>query len=337
MALRRRLVAGERVAARVALLLRVLAEPLELLGRVARRRPDRRVCREEEGADHDRGHSEHGRREPALREREDEEPERESGKRRTRVRVEQCDVEQDGEQAPPHAERAADDVDERDDEHVRARERREERGDEPTDRVLLVARVEDPVLRQSREPLVIEPELLPVPPRNAGVAPRLQGDEGEVGQPDDRDDDRRQRDQPSDPASFLPGDRSEPAEHVRRNWKEVVPEGEQLSARRGPAPEHVLRNGPVDEDHRGVGCGEDVGRPERREAAHLPRHHDEGNQEQRLLPRRDDVEGRAANAEIPQLRHHDVVQDQPNDEDSDRDRGETTSANRRSPPGSARG
>ena len=50
-----------------------------------------------------------------------------------------------------------------------------------------------------------------------------------------------------------------------------------------------------------------------------------------------DVERRPADTEIPELRHERVVEHEPGDEHRDRDTGEPTGANRRSPPASARG
>ena len=173
-ALRRRVVARQRVAALVTCLLGVLAEPLELLWRVARRRPDRRVRDEEERDDDDGRSGDRNGRYPPLRERENDEPEDERAECRTCVRVQQRDVEEKCEQPPPPAERAAEDVDERDDERVRTRERRQERRNEPPDRIVFVGRVVDPVLRKAGQPLVLQPELLAIPTRHTRVAPRLQ-------------------------------------------------------------------------------------------------------------------------------------------------------------------
>ncbi len=285
----------------------------------------------------DRCDSEHGRRDAPLREREHHEAQGERGQCGARVRVEEGDVEEDRKQSPPPAERPARDVDERDDEHVRARERREKRRDEPPDRVVLVAAVVDPVLGESGQPLVVETELLAVPPRHAGVPPCLERDEREVGEPDDRDDDRRQRDEPADPAAFLPGEGGETAEPVRRDREQVMPKREQLAPSRRLAAENVLRDREVDDDHDRVGDREDVRGLDGREVTHVPRDHQEGDEEKRLLPGRDDVERRPANPEVPELRHDGVVEHEPDDEERDRDPGEPPRANRRSPPVSARG
>ena len=95
--------------------------------------------------------------------------------------------------APP-----GDEVEEHDHEHVRGRERAEERRAEPADRVLLVARVQNPVLRQAREARAVdEPELLLEPAGHARVAPPLERHEVDVDEPPgrdrDRDADERQR------------------------------------------------------------------------------------------------------------------------------------------------
>ncbi len=165
------------------------------------------------------------------------------------MRVEEGDVQHGRRHCPPPTERTAHDIDERDDEHVRARERREERGDEAPDRIVLVAGVEDPVLRQSRQALVIQAELLAIPAGYPRVAPRLQRDECEVREPDDRHDDGRQGDQAADATPLLPGETSQAAERVRGDREEVMAKREELTSRGRPSAEHVLRDRPVDEDH----------------------------------------------------------------------------------------
>ena len=101
MALGRSLAASERVAAGVALLLGVISREFELLRRVARRGADRGVGGEEERGGGDRGGRQGGGSDPLLREREDDEPERERGECGAGVRVEERDVEKQAEQAPP--------------------------------------------------------------------------------------------------------------------------------------------------------------------------------------------------------------------------------------------
>ena len=90
-----------------------------------------------------------------------------------------------GSDGPPGA-AARDEVEEDDHEDVRGRERAEEGRDEPADRVLLVTRVQDPVLRQAGEAAVDEPELFLVPAGHPRVAPPLERDEVDVGEAPDR-------------------------------------------------------------------------------------------------------------------------------------------------------
>ena len=117
----------------------------------------------------------------------------------------------------------------------------------------------------------------------------------------------------------------------------MVTEREQLSARGRLAAENVLRDEPVDGDDDGVARREDIRGRDCRLAAHVPGDDEQRDEKDRLLPRRGDVEPRSAHAELPQLRHGDVVQGEPHDQDADRDRYEATGANRRSPPASCRG
>ena len=109
-------------------------------------------------------------------------------------------------------------------------------------------------------------------------------------------------------------------------------EREELATGRRLATEHVLRDQPVHEDDRQVARREDVGDLHGRLVSHVPRDDEERHEKQGFLPGCDDVERRSAHAQFPQLRHRDVVQDEPDDEDADRDRGEAACANRRSPP-----
>jgi hypothetical protein len=80
------------------------------------------------------------------------------------VGEEEPGVQEEGSKSPPPAKRAAQNEDQSDDQHVRAGEGREEGGDETPDRIVLVSGVVDPVLGETREALVVEPELLAVPP-----------------------------------------------------------------------------------------------------------------------------------------------------------------------------
>jgi hypothetical protein len=84
--------------------------------------------------------------------------------------------------SPPHRE-----DEEHGDERVGGRQRAEKRRHEPPKRIRLVAGVVHPVLGKTGEPPVVEPELLAVPARHAGVAPPLQRHEVDVEQPPERD------------------------------------------------------------------------------------------------------------------------------------------------------
>ena len=117
----------------------------------------------------------------------------------------------------------------------------------------------------------------------------------------------------------------------------MVAECQKLTPRRRRAAEHVLRDREVDDDDDRVDGREDVRRHERREMPHVPRDHDEREEQEHLLPGGDDVERRATDAEIPELGHRGVVEHQADDEHGDRDPGESAGANRRSPPDSVPG
>ena len=83
------------------------------------------------------------------------------------------------------------------------------------------------------------------------------------------------------------------------------------AARRRVAAEPVLRDQGVEQDDGRVHEREVVGRRRlERDAALAPDDRAEREREQHLLPGRDDVEREAADAEVPQLRHHEVVQRQ---------------------------
>ena len=98
--------------------------------------------------------------------------------------------------------------------------------------------------------------------------------------------------------------------------------GKELTAVGRGAVEPALRQEPVEQHERGVRERKPVGpEPER----HRPRgeeRHREGGGEQHVLPGGDDVERRTADAGIPQLRHHQVVRREPDDQDGERDPGE---------------
>jgi hypothetical protein len=113
----------------------------------------------------------------------------------------------------------------------------------------------------------------------------------------------------------------------------MVAEREELPASGRLAAEDVLRNQPVQADDCRVARGEHVCGLDGRKTAHVPRDHEQRDEDERLLPRGDDVERRSAHAEVPQLRHRRVVDDQSDDQNACRDPDEPARANRRSPPG----
>ena len=125
----------------------------------------------------------------------------------------------------------ADEEEQDDDERVRRRERAQERRDEPPHRALLVG-VQDPVLGEAREAPVGEPELLLEPAGHAGVAPPLERHEVDVDEPPDREPARRRRRASARSASTTCGRAEQPAEEVRAERQQVVPERVQLAARR---------------------------------------------------------------------------------------------------------
>ena len=99
----------------------------------------------------------------------------------------------------------------------------------------------------------------------------------------------------------------------------LVPQGVQLAPRGRLAVEPALRHEPVGDDDHAVGEGEPVGPEEVGERARDREGGDEGDEEQRLLPRGDDVQRGVAHAGLPEEGHREVVQRQPDDEDEQRD------------------
>ena len=192
--------------------------------------------------------------------REHDEPEREREVRGPRMRPEKAGVGDDRRGDRPPRPPPGDEEEQDDHEHVRGRERAEEGRDEPPDRVVLVARVEDPVLRQPAEPLVDEPELLLEPARHARVAPPLQRHEVDVGEAPERERRPRRRRAASESRRQATGvEHEQPAEEVRGDRDQVVARGEELAALRRLAVEPALREEPVEEDERRVDEREPVG------------------------------------------------------------------------------
>ncbi len=233
--------------------------------------------------------------------------------------VEKPRVQEQADERPPPPERPADDEDEADDERVRARVRGEEGRDEAPQRAVLAARVVDPVLGKPGQALVVQSELLAVPAGNAGLAPGLELDERQVDETDDRDPGRDERDDRSDAAPVAPPDGRQPAERVAGDRQEVVPEREELPARRRLAAEPVLRDHRVQDDDERVAHREHVRRHGAPTTAHLHGDDDERDEEQRLLPGGDGVQRSAANAELPELREERVVEREPDEQRGERE------------------
>ena len=95
----------------------------------------------------------------------------------------------------------------------------------------------------------------------------------------------------------------------------MVPGGEELAALRRLAVEPALRQQPVEEDERRVDEREPVGPEPERQRARAEDRDGERGREQHVLPGGDDVERGAADAGVPELRHDEVVEREPDDED----------------------
>ena len=143
-------------------------------------------------------------------------------------------------------------------------------------------------------------------------------------------------DRPAEPAPVGVAERDPAAEEVGGDGDQVVAEAEEDAARGRVAAEPVLRDHGVDEDERRVDEREPVGRRRlERDPAPPPDDRAEREREQHLLPGGDDVEREVADAEIPELRHREVVERQRDDEGVERPLG--SSVNQRRPPASGRG
>ena len=204
----------------------------------------------------------------------------------------------------------------RDHEQVGRGERREERrGEAPEDNV--AALVVDEILRQPREPLVGEAELVLVP--TACVPPERERDQIDVEQADRGHAGRRREDRSNQRGTFCGGEREEAAERVRLDRQKIVARGVDDTRVRRSAAERRLRDQAVDDDEAREREREPVAedRPERPR----PGGNRGGNEcarEQDVLPRRENGERTAAYAGAPELRHHDVVQREADDEDVQR-------------------
>ena len=140
-------------------------------------------------------------------------------------------------------------------------------------------------------------------------------------------------------APLAPPRREQPPERVGRDREQVVTQREQLPSRGRLAAQRVLRDQGVDDDDDRVDGRKKVDRPKRGTAAHGPRRKSDAEKQQRFLPGRDDVERRAAHAEVPELRHGRVVERKPDHQGDEREGGEPLRErlSQRSPPTSARG
>ncbi len=98
-----------------------------------------------------------------------------------------------------------------------------------------------------------------------------------------------------------------------------MPGGEELATLGGRPVQPALRHEPVEEHDHGVGEGEPVGPGPYRQRSGAEDRDGEGSGEQHVLPCGDDVERGAAKAHVPQLRHHEVVDGEPDDEHGERD------------------
>ena len=224
----------------------------ELGGREAGLGRDVRIGTDEEERRRDEDHG-GGDGPPApQRVAEHDQAERKRGDRRPRVREEQADREQRRQPGKPArvAPPRRGDKDRRQ-QHVRRRERAEERRDEPAQRPL-VAGVVDPVLGQAGEAAVLEPELLPEPAGHTRVAPGLQGDGVDVDQPPRRDDGGDAEDQPAGDPAIAGREGDAAAEEVAGDRGQVVPDPVEDPARGGVAAEPVLRDQRVEDDDRRV-------------------------------------------------------------------------------------
>ena len=155
-------------------------------------------------------------------------------------------------------------------------------------------------------------------PGNAGVAPRLERHGVDVDQPPGGKGGRKADECEPEPAPPRPFEHDEPAEDVGREREEVVAKRVELSARRRLAVEPRLREQPVGDDDCSVREGQPVG-PEQ------PRHGSRGGErehnrkrEQDVLPGGDRVERRVADPRLPEERHREVVEREPDGKDEQR-------------------
>ena len=197
------------------------------------------------------------------------------------------------------------------------RERREERRDEPPQR-MLVPRVVDEVLRQAREALVVEPELVREPARRARAAPPGERDRVDVDQAEGGD---------------APGrrERASRPDGARPRTREIEPAPEEVRARRAAgrgAPRGGRPGGSRRRRGRAAGSARRRRRARRRPArasrrapggTQRPPVADDEHEHRRASSTSFQAEttssARAADAGAVELGHHEVVEREPDDED----------------------
>ena len=101
----------------------------------------------------------------------------------------------------------------------------------------------------------------------------------------------------------------------------MVTERVELALGRRAAVEPRLGQQPVEDDQPAVRKREPVGPDELRQRARRPDRGDEGDDQHDLLPRGRDVERGVADTRLPEERHREVVEREPDDEDEQRHAG----------------
>ena len=206
---------------------------------------------------------------------------------------------------------------ERDDEQVRGPERGEKRRHRAAQQVILVAGVEDEVLRQAPRAVVVEAELLVEVGGNARVFPALDRNGVHLHDPEHGDAGGGDEHEPPQRRQL---DRA--PEEVRGDAREVVSQRIENRGRVGFAAERALRQHRVEEDEGRENERQrvDERRPEREAPCgdRVARDPGERHGEEHLLPRGDQAERRALDAEREEARHERVVQRQADDEGIDR-------------------
>ncbi len=182
--------------------------------------------------------------------------------------------------------------------------------------VALVAGVEDEVLRQAPRAVVVEAELLVEVGGNVGVLPALDRHRVHLHDPEHGDAGGGDEHEPPQRRQL---DRA--PEEVRGDAREVVSQRIEDRRRVGSAAERALRQHRVEEDER---CEDerqrvDERRPEREAACgdRVARDPGERHGEQHLLPRGDQAERRALDAEREEPGHDRVVHREADDEGVD--------------------